>query len=414
MEIAYHRRKTCRLCLSGQVLLGSQFVSTPPGDLYLKEKAVQSDEKVFPLDLFLCASCGNIQLLDVVSPEVIYENYVYRTGISVGLPKYFKEYADDVLAFIDPRPGSLVIDIGSNDGTLLRYFKECGFEILGIDPSPIAQIANQSGVETFHGFFSTALARQIRLERGIPQVVTANNVVANIDDLDDFFMGIRELIGIEGCFVFETGYGLDLVEKKLLDVVHHEHLSYFTVTSLQRSLHRFGLELIHVEHTASKGGCIRSYIQGKNGTRKIQPSVAQMMDIEKSRKIDQIEVFEGFNQFIKKTRERLHAQIAEAQGRQETIAGYGASIGTTTLEYLFGLSDKVAFLADDNPDRFGMYSPGHHLPVHDSKILEERKPALVIVFAWRYIDSILKKHQTYMQNGGKFLVFLPEWKIYSR
>ena len=176
MGISCFRRKGCRLCASDQVVLASQFVPTPPGDMYVKKEKLNNKEETFPIDLFLCTVCGNIQLLDVVSPETIYENYIYRTENSSGLSKYFQDYAQDVLAFIAPEPGALIVDIGSNNGPLLRCFKGHGYKILGVDPSPIAQTANKSGIETFQTFFSTALAREIRLKKGDPQLVTANNV----------------------------------------------------------------------------------------------------------------------------------------------------------------------------------------------------------------------------------------------
>ncbi len=410
----YFRRKTCRLCESDKVVLGSQFVPTPPGDIFASYDKLGQKEEAFPLDIYLCPNCGLIQILDVVDPAVLYGTYIYRTQTSLGLPEYFRKYAEEVLAFVAPQAGGLVIDIGCNDGTLLRYYKEKGFKVLGVDPAPIAQQVNASGIEVLQRFFNTELGKEIRSKYGTPSLVTANNVVANIDDLKDFFTGVRELIGQEGCFVFETGYGLDLVDKKLLDVVHHEHLSYFTVGSLQKSLGLYGLELIHVQHTISKGGCIRFYIQGKNGKRKVESSVSQMIEMETRKGIEKIKSFEPFNAFIHEIRERLEKELSARRARGATVVGYGASVGTTTLEHLFGLSDKIAYVVDDNPDRFGLYTPGHHIPVHPSPLLYDRRPQLVVVFAWRYIKSILDRHQAFVAQGGKFLVFLPEWKVYQK
>ncbi len=206
---------------------------------------------------------------------------------------------------------------------------------------------------------------------------------------------------------------MDLVAKRLLDVVHHEHLSYFTVGSLEKSLGRFGLELIHAEHTNSKGGCIRCYIQAKKGPRQVQPSVSQMIKIETDQGIERIEAFEPFNRFIKETRVRLNRELTSLKKQGKSIAGYGASVGTITLEYLFGLSEKVEYVVDDDRDRFGLFTPGHHLPVYSSQVLYEKKPDYLVVFAWRYVDPIMKRHQQFMKDGGKFLVFLPEWKVYS-
>jgi len=393
------RNQNCRLCGSAKVALGANFVPTPPGDVFASYDKLGQKEEAFPLDIFLCQNCGLIQILDVVDPAVLYGNYIYRTQASLGLSEYFRKYAEEVLAFVRPHAGSLVIDIGCNDGTLLRYFIEKGLKVLGVDPAPIAQQIASSGIEVLQHFFSADIGKEIRSGYGTPSLVTANNVVANIDDLKNF--------------VFETGYGLDLVDKKLLDVVHHEHLSYFTVGSLQKSLGLFGLELIHVQHSVSKGGCIRCYIQGKNGRRKVQPSVSQMIDLESHKGIEKISSFGPFNAFIHETRERLQREISALHARGEAIVGYGASVGTTTLEYLFGLSDKILYVVDDNLDRFGLYTPGHHIPVHPSQILYDRRPQLVVVFAWRYIEPILKRHQAFIREGGKFLTFLPAWKIYG-
>ncbi|MDO8488681.1 MAG: class I SAM-dependent methyltransferase [Candidatus Omnitrophota bacterium] len=413
MNPYYYRRKTCRLCDSTQVTLGVEMVPTPPGDTYVPKERATITQQCFPLGLFFCQSCGCIQLLDVVDPAVIYAEYIYQTSISLGLPEHFLGYVDDIMAFVAPRPQALVIDIGSNDGTLLLGFKGRGMKVLGVDPSPAAvQTANQRGVETIQAFFSSQLAHQLKAKRQAAAIVTANNVMANIDEMHDFAEGIRTLIEPDGYFVFETGYGLDLLEKRLLDVVHHEHLSFFTVKSLEIFFRRHGMKIVDAQHIPTKGGSIRCIVQSQRFSRVPDPSVEVMIALEAHKKIDRIETFRQINTFISLRREEINKFLGDARLRKKSIAGYGASVGTTTLLYLFGLADKLDYFVDDNPIRDGLFSPGYHIPVYPSQELYEKKPDYTVIFAWRYIDPIMKRHEKFTGQGGRFITFLPEFKIF--
>lgn len=415
MKDLYYRRKTCRLCDSPRVVPAVKFEATPPGDIFITKEEIDLLQERYPIDIFLCEDCGGIQLLDVVNPKILYGNYLYQTAISLGLPEHFRRYADEVLAAVDIKPGALVIDIGSNDGTLLRCFQEKQMRVLGIDPAPAAvETARAAGVDTIQAFFDRNLAGKMRSERGDVGIVTANNVIANIDALGDFVDGIRDLIEPNGYFVMETGCGTTLLEKYLIDVVYHEHLSYFTVKPLETFFRRHGLKIIDVYWIPSKGGSIRCFVQSDKSSTPPKPSVREMIGLEESKGIGTMEPCRRMGVFIKERKKELLSLLDSLRAQGKTIAGYGASVGVTTLLYLFDLAQRLDCLVDDNPVRFGRFSPGHHIPVHSSQILYEKKPDYVLVLAWRYTEPIMKRHEEYVRQGGQFIGLLPELGIIRR
>jgi predicted TPR repeat methyltransferase len=206
----------------------------------------------------------------VINPEILYGNYLYQTSISLGLVEHFRTYAEEVVRQVAPVPNALVLDIGSNDGSLLKAFKDHGLRVLGVDPArEIARKATESGVETIADFFTAKLAREIRKKHGPAAIITANNVFANIDHLADVAAGIRELLAQDGVFVFETSYLLDVLQKSLLETFFHEHLCYFSVRPLEAFFRRNGMELFDVKRVATKGGSIRGFAQLGGGPRKV-------------------------------------------------------------------------------------------------------------------------------------------------
>src|SRR5712692_4871870 len=255
-------RDTCRLCGSSDLQLVLKMTPTPPGDHYVTAEALDEPQAAYPMDLVMCGQCGLAQLPDVVDPELLYRHYIYNTAVSLGPVQHFDRYAEAVLNCAGPAPGSLVVDIGSNDGTLLRAFAKRGMRVLGIDPArAVARSATEAGIETVPTFFRAALAADLRRERGPASIVTANNVFANVDDLDDLADGIRQLLTPDGVFVFETGYFPDLVRARIIDNIYQEHLSYYAVKPLQRFFPRHGMQLAAVEHEPTKGGSIRGFVR---------------------------------------------------------------------------------------------------------------------------------------------------------
>jgi SAM-dependent methyltransferase len=415
----FYLRHTCRLCHSQRQERVVPMAGMPIGTPNFQVPGAGIDDPVFrtavPLELYLCRECGHLQILHVGNPEIQYRHYVYTTSISLGLREHFATYADDVVGHHKLAAKSLIVELGSNDGSLLGFFRERGMRVLGVDPAvDIARRATEQGVETIAEFFTDAVGKRIRETHGAASVVIANNMIANVDHLDPLVAGVRDVLADDGLFVFETQYGLDVTEKNLLDTVYHEHLSYFNVKPLVRFFKRFGMEVIDVRHISTKGGSIRVTVQ-RTGRSTPLSEVARCIAEEDLRGVDQPAYYATYAGKIAAIRDELVAlaDACHAQGRQ--VAGYGVSVGTTTLLPQFGLENKIDFLVDDDPRKGNvMAGPGYDIPILPPSALYDRKPAVVIVFAWRYVDPIRSKHPDYFADGGKFVVPLPEIRFIDR
>jgi SAM-dependent methyltransferase len=369
-------------------------------------------EVMVPLDVWLCRDCGHIQLINIVSADMQYTNYRYTTHISRGLPEHFRTLFEDISLRFTPAARALIVEIGSNDGTVLRYFQESGQTVLGVDPArEIAERATASGIETWPTYFTTDLAGRIRAERGPATVVIANNVMANTDALDDMIGGVRDLLEEGGVFVFETQYGVDVFEKRLIDTIYHEHISYFNVKPLQALFARHGMELIDVQRIPVKGGSIRGTAQVVGGGRAVAASVAALIAEEAALGYHQPERFVQFTQEIEALREHIRKVVLDRLADGRRVAGYGASVGSVTLLHYLDLTAALDFIADDAPLGPALTGPGYSIPILPGENLLVRRPALTLVLAWRYAESIMARHQAYRADGGQFLIPLPTLDI---
>ena len=399
----------CRLCRSSDLQNALALRPTPTGDSYLPADQHPERLESYPLEVLLCGKCGHAQLSALVDPSEIYTNYLYTTSVSLGLTEHFRQYADTVCAKLQLRPGSLVVDIGSNDGTLLRAFKAKGMKVLGIDPAKeIARRATESGILTLNAFFTPVLAAEILQQHGSAGLVIANNMVANVPDPTGFVTGVNLLLGEHGHFVWETGYVRYLAEDCVFDNVHHEHIDYYAVRPLIGFYQQFGLELFDVETTTSKGSSIRCYVARKSAGRSVSAAVTELVQREEDRGYFSPATYARLGARLAATRDELHSRIAAWRTEGKTVAGYGAAIGTTTMLYHFDLGDKLDYLVDDNPVRHGLQSPGFAIPVEPaSRLASPARPDIVLILAWRYADPIIRRNQAFLENGGAFVQVLP-------
>lgn len=415
MSEIIHRRTTCRLCGSTNLEIGFQLKPSPIGDAYITADRLGEVQPLFPIDQFICQECGLAQLLDVIAPEVLYGDYIYVTSSSLGLDDHFRRYADAVLASVRPAQGSLVVDIGSNDGTLLRAFKERGMRPLGVEPAQhIANAATAMGVETIGRFFTPDLAREIRAAHGPASIITANNVFANVDDVQTMTKGIRELLSPNGVFVCESYYIADVVKNMVFDFVYHEHISSFAVTPLHSFFKRMGMRLIDVTRVPTKGGSLRYTVGLADGPRSEAASVAAMLDEERREGVCDPKTYHEFSARIDVLRSQTLNLLNGLKKAGRSIAGFGASITATTLIYHFGIGEFLEYLVDDNPAKQGLFSPGLHLPVYPGSVLGERKPDDTVILAWRYAEPIIRNHAAYLSAGGRFIVPVPELKFVDK
>jgi SAM-dependent methyltransferase len=349
----------------------------------------------------------------VVNPDAIYKRYTYLTSVSKGLVEHFERYAETLCQRYHPKPGSLVVELGSNEGAMLRSFRARGLRVLGIDPAKdIACCATSDGIETWPVYFSEKIARDIWASgRGEAQIIIANNVLANIDDLDDVARGIKELLTPSGVFVFETSYLLDVVERALIDTIFHEHISYFAVKPLRQFFAGHGLELIDAERTSPKGGSLRCTVQRQGGPWPVSPSVSELIELEEYVGIDREAIYACLGQRLETLKEKLLTVVLRAERHNKVVAAWGAADGPNTMIHYFGLGPRLRFILDDNPQKISLFSPGWHLPVLSAKALEMQKPDVVILLAWRYADMIMRAHPGYLQRGGQWVIPLPEVKV---
>lgn len=416
MQPLFYHRTSCRLCKSNAVEavvpLAPIPVATP--NIGLSAKGAEGDglaAALAPLDLYRCRDCGHLQLLDIINPEVQYTHFAYTTSISLGLTEHFGRMADAVIARAKLSPGAFVVEVGSNDGTLLRFFKDRGMRVLGIDPARATALrATADGIETLPTFFTAQLAEQIRAERGPADVIISNNTYANLDDLDGPTDGIRRLLADNGLFVFETQHGADVIRRMLIDTIYHEHLSYFLVGPLVPYFAHHGMQFIAVEHLTTKGGSIRGYCQLANGPHREDGSVAAVTAEEVADGLARPETYRNFVDRLAMMRADLARILGAEKGRR--IAGYGASVGTVTLINQFGLGRLLECVFDDKPLTDALLGPGYRIPVLSADALYEKRPDLVIVLAWRYAEPIIAKHRRFIDGGGRFVVPWPKLSLH--
>jgi SAM-dependent methyltransferase len=415
MKKPFYQRSYCCLCRSTHIEcvipLAPVPCASPNVGIGSEAYALGAQQTLAPLDIYLCRDCGHVQLVHIVDPALQYTNYRYTTSVSLGLRRHFETLVADVTARLAPKTTGLVLEIGSNDGTVLSLFKERGFAVQGVDPArEIAARATAAGIPTIGDFFTSALSERLVAEQGKADAIIANNVIANIDDLSDLVAGIRGALAPDGIFVFETGYGADVITKTLLDTVYHEHISYFMVRSLKIFFAQNGLELIDAGRILSKGGSLRGVVQLRNGPRKPSPNVDAMIAAEIAEGLDQPPVYLDFAQRVNDIRQCVQQHVDD-QSRSGPVAGYGASVGTVTLLNFFGMADRLRYIADDSPLTTELRGPGYAIPVVKSEHIYEELPSTVLVFAWRYIDPIVERHQRYLKQGGSFIVPLPSFSI---
>jgi SAM-dependent methyltransferase len=407
MPRVYEVVRGCRSCGSVALEPILSLGETPLADGLVDPSTGNGAEPRYPLDVAFCTECSLVQLLETVSPEVLFdEDYPYYSSFSDELLEHSR---DNALRLIEERgldARSLVIELASNDGYLLRNFAERGIPVLGIDPAPgPAAAADAIGIPTLRAFFGDDLARELRDQGKRADVVIANNVLAHVPDLNGFVAGIATVLKPEGVAVIEAPYVKDLIDRCEFDTIYHEHLCYFSVSALVPLFARHGLSLNRVEHYPIHGGSLRLFIEP---SERPQESVRRFLEEERRSGLVDVEYYRAFSSRVAAVQESLRTLLGSLKAEGKRIAGYGAAAKGATLLNSTGVGgDLLDFVVDRNVHKQGKYMPGLRIPIRDPSHLLEARPDYLLLLAWNFKDEIIRQQDAYRQQGGRFIVPIP-------
>jgi len=402
------------MCDSARLDRVIELTPTPPGNNFLRSDELTDPEPVYPIVVNFCGDCYHLQLGHVVKPSILFrKNYSYASGTSPVFVKHLGDYARDMVTRFGLQPNSLVADIGSNDGTCLRFFKEAGCRVLGIDPaSDLAHQATAEGIETLAEFFDAPCARKLREQYGPASFITSHNACAHIDDLGSVMEGIHHWLADDGLVGIEVGYLLDVYQNVWFDTIYHEHVDFHSVAPFDKFFSRHGLELIAAERVAPQGGSIRLIAQKAGGKRTRDTSVDALIALEREAGLQDAKSFHAFNARINDVKRELSTIVRGLKAQGKTIAAFGAPTKSTTLLTHFELGEGILdFIVDDSPLKQGMFSPLFHIPILPAAAIYERKPDYLLLLAWNFAEPIMKNHARYREAGGRFILPMPSARV---
>ena len=406
----YKLHKKCRLCESTNFKLILDLGKQPPSNALLSKKNLNLKEKKFPLRLFLCKTCFHLQLLDVVDKKHLFSNYLYITGANKTMVNHFHNYADYLhQKFLRNRKNSLVIEIGSNDGTLLKNFSKYDVKVLGIEPARnLAKFSKKLNINTMTNFFNLSLAQKLAKKQKA-DIIIANNVLGHVDNLRNFINGISTLLKDDGVFVFEVPHSYQLLKNLEFDTIYHEHISYFSVTSLQKWLRKNNFVIFNIQKQKVHGGTIRVFVSKPN-KYKINSSVKKILELETKFGIKKINTYMEFSNKTKLLKKSLIETIRELKNKNYKIFGYGSPAkGNVLLNYCNLDNSVIDFLTDITPLKQNKYSPGMHIVIKSSSLVKNLTNEYVgLMLAWNYKNEILEKEKKFRRSGGKFLIPIPK------
>ncbi|MBM3989908.1 MAG: class I SAM-dependent methyltransferase [Planctomycetes bacterium] len=407
------QRASCRACGGSDLELFLPLGDVALANSFLRSVAEFAGEPRFPLDVYFCRTCSMVQLLDVIDPEVLFRNYLYVTGTSDTIARHNVGYAKTVVELLGIGAQELVVEAASNDGSLLKCFLAHGVRVLGVEPATnIAEQARAALVPTVNEFFGAAKGAELRAQHGPAKAVIGNNVLAHVDDPVDFLRGFKALLDHDGLAICEVPELAEFVERLEYDTVYHEHLSYFSVTSLMRVCEEAGLRVVRVDRVAVHGGSVRMYAAPVERVREHAADVVAMSAREKSTGIAAPERLRSFARDVRAQREGLLELLETLRAEGKSVGGYGAPAkGNTLLNYCGITTRLLPWTVDKSPLKVGLFAPGSHIPVLPTSELLARQPDYCLILAWNFADEIRSQQAEYARRGGRFILPIPRARI---
>ena len=385
------RRIRCQICGGGTVP-GVDLGPQPVGDLILSAAQLNQPETFYPMQLVHCVDCGLTQLGFTVNPRIVYKNFPFVSGTTQTATRHLQSLPAQLVRMLRLTKKSFAVDIGSNDGTLLKGYLPSGVRFLGVDPSgdPV-RIANEQGIPTLHAFFNEETAGKIARKHGKADAITACGVFAHIADLDGVMTGVARLLAPDGVFATDSQYWLDMVVRLHYDNIFHQHLRYYAMRPLMRLFAAYGMEVFDVERSEVYGGSIRVF-SGFRGRHAISPRVAALVAEEEQHRLYEPDTNQRFARAVEEHRERLFREVYELTAKGKTVIGLGAPAKASTIcNYCRLGPERIRYITEINPLRIGRYLPGVHIPIVEEERMFADKPDAAILFAWNYYDEIAPK-----------------------
>jgi len=404
----------CHIC-EGALIPFLSLGQMPAANAFLSKEDLKKEEYLFHLQAAVCESCKMVQLTELVPYDKYIvpdkdkkKHYAFFSSTSKVMEQHFAEFAQEIeKRFLEK--GSQVLEIGSNDGIMLKAFKN--HKVLGIEPSwNTAEIARKQGIETLTEFFTVPLAKQIAQKRKFKAILSAN-VILNIHDLNEVVQAVKILLEDGGVFVFEDPYILDILQKNAYDQIYDEHIYYFSLTSLSNLFARHGMEIFDCQHQETHGGSMRVFAC-KKGKYSISLNVKKYLDLEKKKKIYIVEPYKKFASNVKKSKEELVKLLTQLKKQGHKIVGYAAaSKGTIVLNYCNIGTEIIDYIADSTPEKQGKFSPGKHIPIVAPEVFRKDKADFALLGAWNHAREIMGKEKEFLARGGRFIVHTPKARI---
>lgn len=405
----------CRFCQNKLKAIFADLGMSPLANSFVKRAESEVGEVFFPLKTFVCEKCFLVQLGEFKSPKEIFKNYAYFSSFSPSWVNHAEQYVNSLVKKFNINKKSLVIEIASNDGYLLQFFKKKNIPVLGIEPAQnVAKNAIKKGIPTITKFFGSKLATELKKSGKKVDCIIANNVLPHTPELTDFIKGLELLINPNGVIVIQfSAYLVPLIKNGQFDHIYHEHFSYFSLTTIKQILKKFKLEIIDVEELNVHGGSLRLYIKKIGQEKKESKNLKKLLKKEKEFGITKKEKYKNFQNQILEKKINIWKFFSVAKKENKKIACYGAPAkGNTMLNYCQIGKDFINFTVDKNPAKQGKLLPGTHIPIFNLKKINEFKPDYLVILPWNLKEEIVKEMKYIRKWGGKFVVLTPKVKIF--